>query len=172
GRVLKKLASGDVGVDGIAGGKLHRRDTGVAVVSDSAGGRVERERLGGYGGARKKKGALIGGVGKANQLRLEALDFPGNGLAVCGAESAIGAFRADGDGASEHLNHTTQRGIGDLKPGAQRAEILKKLVVLAGLIVIADESGDSRRIIGELVDTAAGGQLLGGGVFVLLTLLE
>src|SRR5437660_1162906 len=82
--------------------------------------------LGGYRGARKKISALIGGVAKANQLRLEALDFAGDGLAIGRAKSAIGAFRADGDGASQHLNDAAERGIGNLKPGAERAEILQK----------------------------------------------
>ena len=170
GGIEEELIAGNVGADGIAIREFDGSGVAVAVVGDGAGSL--RERLGGDGGTGKEKSALIGGVGEAEDLRDEALHFAGDGLAIAGVEGAVGAFRAEGDGASESRDDIAHGGISDLKFRLEGADVLQELIILAGLVVIADESGDGGGIIGELVDGAAGGELLGGGVLILLALRD
>ena len=170
GGVLKKLAAGDAGLNGSAIGKLDGIAVGVAVVGDGLSDGIESERLRGDGGAGEKIGALVLGVAEADELLEQALDFTSDSLTIGRADGAVGAFGADGDGAGENLDDIAEGGIGNLKFGLQRVEVLQELIVLTGLIVVLHELRGSGRIVGELIDAAAAGKLLSGSVEVLLAL--
>ena len=172
GSVGEQLAARNTGIDGVSAGNLDRGRVGVAVVCDRVGGGVESERLRGNRGARENVGSLVGGVRKAQQLGGQALDFTCDGLTVRGAERAVGAFGANGDGAGEDGDDVAEGRVADLQAGLQGADILQELVVLRELAVIAHQCGHRSGIVGELIDATPGGELLGGGIHADLALLD
>jgi len=113
--VLEQLAAGKIGLYGIAVGDPSRGDTCVPVVGDRAGAGIESKGLGTDGSAAEKIGALIACIGETDELRLNSLHFDGDGLAIAAIQSAVGAFGAEREGASERGDDVTEGRIGNLE---------------------------------------------------------
>jgi len=172
GGVLKHLAAGNVGLNGIAIRGLNRCDVGIPVVGDNTGGGIQGKGLRADSGPTKQISALIGGVGQANDLGLNALHFLGDSLSVGVIESAVGTLGAERKGPGKSSDDVAEGGIGDLETRLESGDVLEVLIVLAGLVVVQDDVGGGSGIVGELVNPSAAGNLLGSDVGVLFGLLN